>query len=185
MGSNSDPKNPGLVQDLVMIGKIVKPHGIRGEVKVYAYSERPENFKHYDKVVLQEPAGSGTEIYKVVKCREQGKLAILQLEGVTSREAAEALQGYTLWLNKTDFPQLDSDEYYWHQLEGLAVLTESGQELGKVSRLFSTAAHDIMVVTGAGHEYMIPVKEDIIKNIDEQDGRVIISPPAGLLEINK
>ena len=185
MTRNSERLNPELLDDLVMIGEIVKPHGIRGEVKVYSYSERPENFKHYKKIVLQEPAGSGTEIYKVVKSREQGKLAILQLEGVASREAAEALQGSTVWLKKADFPKLDSDEYYWHQLEGLLVLTESGQELGKVSKLFSTSAHDIMVVTGAGHEYMIPVNGDIIRKIDEQEGKIIISPPAGLLEINK
>ncbi len=168
-----------------MIGEIVKPHGIRGEVKVYSYSEQPENFKHYKKVVLQESAGSGIEIYKVVKSREQGKLAILQLEGVASRETAEALQGRTVWLKKTDLLKLDSDEYYWHQLDTLLVITESGQELGKVSKLFSTPAHDIMVVIGEGHEYMIPVRGDIIRNVDEQEGKITISPPAGLLEINK
>jgi len=185
MTRNSDRRNSELVDDLVMIGEIVKPHGIRGEVKVYSYSERSENFKHYKKVVLQEPAGSGTKIYKVGKSREQGKLAILQLEGIASREAAEALKGSTIWIKKADFPKLDSDEYYWHQLEGLSVITESGQELGNVSKLFSTSAHDIMVVTGVGHEYMIPVKKDIIRSIDEQGGKIIISPPAGLLEINK
>jgi 16S rRNA processing protein RimM len=182
---NSDRPNPEVADDLVVIGEILKPHGIRGEVKVYAYSEQPENFKHYNKVVLQEPAGSRTEIYRVVKCRAQGKLAILQLEGVSSREAAEAILGSTVWLKRAELPKLDPGEYYWHQLQGLSVLTESGQALGEVSRLFSTSAHDIMVVTGAGHEYMIPVNGDIIRNIDEQRGKIIISPPVGLLEINE
>ncbi len=171
--------------DLVMIGEIVKPHGIRGEVKVHSYSGRPENFQHYTEIVLQEPAENRTKIYKVAKSREQGKLAILQLEGVASRDAAEALQGSTVWLKKDDFPQLDADEYYWHQLEGRKVVTESGRELGKVSKLFSTPAHDIMIVTGAGHEYLIPVKGNIIRNIDEQGGKIVISPPDGLLDINK
>jgi 16S rRNA processing protein RimM len=168
-----------------MIGEIVKPHGIRGEVKAYSYSEKPENFKHYKRIVLQETAASGTRVYNIVKSREQGKLAILKLEGVASREAAETLQGSRIWLKKTQFPKLDSDEYYWHQLKGLLVITESGQKLGKVTKLFSTAAHDIMVVTDADNEYMIPVEGPIIRNIDEQGGKIIISPPAGLLEINK
>jgi 16S rRNA processing protein RimM len=185
MTRNSDRRKPELMADLVLIGEIAKPHGIRGEVKVYPYSEKPENFKHYKNVFLQEPAESGTKIYKVVKSRLQGKLVILQLESVVSREAAEALQGSKVWLEKTDFPKLDSGEYYWHQLEGLLVITESGQELGKVSKLFSTSAHDIMVVSGAGHEYMIPVEGSIITNIDDQGGKIIISPPPGLLEINK
>jgi len=185
MSPDSDRQNPAMADDLVMIGEIVKPHGIRGEVKVYSYSERPENFKQYGKVVLQEAAGSGTKIYKVVRTREQGKLAILQLEGVTTREEALSLLGNRVYVKKADFPEPASDEYYWHQLEGLLVQTESGQKLGKVTRLFSTPAHDIMVVTGAGHEYMIPVKGDIIISVDEQDKKITVSPPAGLLEINK
>ena len=172
--------------DLVMIGEIVKPHGIRGEVKVFPYSGRPENFKHYERIVLL-PARteSGTDIYKVIKSRVQGKLAILKLEGVNSREASQALKKSTVWLKKDDFQKLEPDEYYWHQLENFQVITESGRVLGKVTGLFTTPAHDIMVVTGQGHEYMIPVKADIISNIDEREGKITISPPVGLLDINK
>ncbi len=177
--------NPELPGDYVMIGEIAKPHGIKGEVKVYSYSGRPENFKNYKQIVLQKHYDSGTETYKVVKSREQGKLAILELEGVRSRDAAEALQGSTVWLLKGDFQQLDSDEYYLHQLENLLVVTETGRELGRVTAFFSTPAHDIMVVTGKGHEYMIPAKADIIRHIDEQGGKITILPPAGLLDINK
>ena len=185
MTRKTDRRNRELQDDFGLIGEIVKPHGIRGELKVYLYSEQPENLQQYKKIVLQEPTGSGTETYNVVKSRGQGKLAILRLEGVGTREAAEALQGSRVWVNKTDFPTLDSDEYYWHQLKGLVVMTETGQELGRVTKLFNTTAHDIMVVTGAGHEFMIPVKGDIIRDIDEQGGKIIISPPPGLLEINK
>lgn len=182
---SSDGKNPELTADHIQIGEIVKPHGIRGEVKVYVYSERPENFRTYKKVVLQDKGGSGAEIYKIIKSREHGKLAILQLDGITTREAAADLQGNTVWLPKDDFQKLDSEEYYWHQLEGLAVITESGRELGKVARLFSTQAHDILVVAGTGHEYMVPVTADIIRSIDELEGKLVIAPPPGLLEINE
>ena len=185
MVRDSKGSNPESKDDLVMIGEIVKPHGIRGEVKVYSYSGSPENFKNYKKIVLQAQKESGTEIYEVVKSREQGNLAILELEGVASREAAEKLQGCKVWLMKGDFQRLAPDEYYWHQLENLVVITESGSELGKVTRLFSTPAHDIMVVTGKDHEYLIPVNAEIICKIDEQAGEITISPPAGLLDINK
>jgi 16S rRNA processing protein RimM len=173
-----------LKDELVTIGEVTKPHGIRGEVKAYLFSEQPGNLKKYKKLVLQDPAGGGTE-YNVVKSREQGKLAILQLEGVETREGAEALIGRKILVNVGDFPLLDSDEYYWHKLQGLVVFTDTGQELGRVTKLFNTTAHDIMVVTGAGDEFMIPVKGDIIREIDEQGGKIIISPPQGLLEINK
>jgi 16S rRNA processing protein RimM len=184
---NPDPRrlNSGGQDDLVKIGEVIKPHGIKGEVKVFSYSGRPENFKNYNTIVLQQISESGTQIYRIVKSRAQGKVAILELDGVASRDAAEALQGSTVWLKKGDFQKLSPDEYYWYQLENLQVITESGRELGKVSGLFSTPAHDIMIVTGKGREYMVPVKAGIIVDIDELGGKIIISPPAGLLDINK
>jgi len=185
MSRKTDRKKLNLQHDHAMIGEIIKPHGILGEVKIYPYSEQPENFKNYQEIVLQKPAGDETETYKIVKCRVRGKLALLQLAGVTSREAAESLQGSRIWLKKGDLPVLDTDEYYWYQLKDLLVVTESGQELGRVSKLFSSMAHDVMVVTDGGHEFMIPVKQDIIKRIDEQEGKIIISPPPGLLDMNK
>ena len=185
MTRNSERRNPDSADDFVKVGEIVKPHGIRGEVKVYSYSGQPENFKLYKSIVLQEREGSRKAIYEVLRSRPQGKLAILQLEGVISREAAEALQGSTLWLKKTDFPELASGEYYWHQLIGLQVCTESGRELGKVAGLFTTGAHDVLVVKGEGREYLIPVKEEMIKEIDEPKGRLSITPPPGLLEVNE
>jgi len=185
MSWNTDRRGRELQDDLVMIGEVVKPHGIRGEIKVYLFSEKPRNFKQYKEIFLQGPAGGSSEVFKVVKSREQGKLAILQLESVGTREAAEDLQGSNIWVNKADLPALDPGEYYWQQLNGLLVVTEAGQEIGRVAKLFKTAAHDIMVVAGLGHEFMIPVQGNIIKDIDEQGGKIIISPPPGLLDINK
>jgi len=185
MNRKTGRQNHDLQIHHAMIGEIVKAHGILGEVKIYPYSEQPDNFKNYREIVLQKPAGGRTQTFKIIKYRAQGKFALLQLESVASREAAESLQGSTIWLKKTDLPILDKDEYYWHQLKDLLVVTESGQELGRVSKLFSSIAYDIMVVVDDGHEFMIPVKRDIIKKIDEQAGMIIIAPPPGLLEMNK
>ena len=185
MSWKTDRRDSELHDDLVMIGEVVKPHGIRGEIKVYLFSEKPRNFKQYKEIFLQGPTGDSTKALKVVKSREQGKLAILQLEKIGTREAAEDLQGKNIWINKVNLPALDSGEYYWQQLDGLTVVTEEGQEIGRVTKLFNTTAHDIMVVTGRGHEFMIPVQGDIIRDIDEQEGKVVISPPPGLLDINK
>ena len=185
MNRETERLNRGMQEDLVMIGEVVKPHGIRGEVKAYLFSGQPGNFRQYKNIDLQAPEGGRAETYNVVKSREQGKQVILQLENIGTREGAEALQGSRIWVHKADLAPLDTDEYYWHQLSGLMVVTETGRELGRVTKLFSTAAHDIMVVAGSGQEFMIPVKGDIIREIDEQGGKIVISPPPGLLEINR
>ena len=122
--------------------------------------------------------GRGTETYNVIKSREQGKFALLQLEGVGTREDSEALQGSKIWVNKSNFPTLDSDEYYWHQLEGMRVKTLSGDDLGIVDHLLETGANDVLVVkpdelSVDEDERLIPyLFNQVIDNIDE-DLRVI------------
>jgi 16S rRNA processing protein RimM len=185
MAPNVTGQNSAVTDTLVQVGEIIKPHGIRGEVKIYSYSEEPENFVHYKKVVLQASPGSGTKTYNIVKSRKQGKLAIMQLEGIVSREEAENLQGSTVWVKKTDFPQLDAGEYYWHQLIGLQVHTDTGSDLGKVAGLFSTGAYDVLVVTGGDREYLIPVQDEIISAVDEKNGELFIAPFPGMLEANE
>jgi 16S rRNA processing protein RimM len=185
MNRKTDRLPRELQDDFVLIGEVVKPHGIRGEIKVYPFSEQPENFKKYKKIVLQPSADAEKQAYTVAGCRVQGKLAIIQLDEIKTRDDAEVLQGSGVWLDKAWLPPLASDEYYWHQLKGLEVETETGRPLGRVTGLFHTAAHDIMIVSGTGGELMIPVKEDIVRNINSREGKVIITPPPGLLEMNK
>lgn len=177
-------KNEEPTVDLVSIGEIIKPHSVKGEVKVLPYSGQPENFKNYERIYLQPREKDTPGIYRVLESRVQGKLVIVALEGITSRERAAELQGCTVLLNRDDFQRPGPDEYYWHQLENLRVITESGRDLGRVSRIIRTAAHDIMIVTGRGHEYMIPFKADIISNVNEQERQIVISPPEGLLDLN-
>jgi 16S rRNA processing protein RimM len=183
-GNIDNQRNITLADDHELIGKVVKPHGTRGEVKVYTFSESPDNLKLYKSLVLQKPGAGGTEIYSLVKSRSQGKQAIVQLQGVNSRDEAEALQGSQVWLDRSEFPDLEPGEYYWHQFVGLQAVTDTGIPLGRISGLFATKAHDVMVIAGAKREYMIPVKDEIIKQVDTKAGKVIIAPPAGLLELN-
>jgi len=183
-GNIEDQRNITLANDHVLIGEVVKPHGIRGEVKVYTFSERPDNLKLYKSLVLQKPGESGTQTYSLVKSRPQGKLAIVQLQGVDTREEAEALLGSEVWLDKLEFPGLQPGEYYWHQLVGLQAVTETGTVLGRISSMFATKAHDVMVIANAEREYLIPVKDEIIKQVDTKVGKVIIAAPPGLLEVN-
>jgi len=184
-GNISGRKNSKLSDDHVLIGKVVKPHGIRGEMKVYSFSERTDNLKLYKEVVLLKPGDTTVETYPLINSRPQGKLAIVQLQGINSRDAAESLQGGEIWVDKSKFPGLELGEYYWHQFVGMQAVTDTGIELGEISGLFATKAHDIMVITGAGREYMIPVNDEIITQIDTEAGKVIIAPPAGLLEVNE
>ena len=169
--------------EFVLLGRITKPHGIRGEVKVYLFSSQPENFLNYQDILLGTEDNEDRIPYKVIKARVQGKQVLVQLESCTTRTEAESLVGWQVWVHYNDLPELDSDEFYLLELEGKKVVTTDGLELGMVTGVLDTAAHDILVITGIDHEYLIPVQKEFFVQIGDEE--VLIDVPPGLLEINK
>ena len=169
--------------DYLVIGKVVKPHGIKGEVKLKPYAADAGNIPHYDEMLLRKPDSGEGLLCSVSRCRLTGKMAILKFDGVDTCNDAESLVGHEVLVGRDALPSLAEDEFYWHELEGLKVVTEDGRELGTVSSLLATGPYDVLVVTGRGHEYLIPARKEFIAG---QDGdTLIVSPPDGLLDINK
>jgi 16S rRNA processing protein RimM len=166
----------------VLIGKIAKPHGLRGEVKLHAFSDKPETLLQYSQIVLVDHSGRLSPALKVERSRLQGKMVVFKLETINDRDSAEAIYGKGILLDIKDLPAVEEGEYYWHQLYDLPVYTKAGGALGRVSNIFSNGAQDIMVITDNDREYLIPILDTIIKE-HGQEG-IIIDPPPGLLEIN-
>lgn len=170
--------------EFILIGKIAKPHGVRGEIKVYPYSGQPENFSDYRSIWLAGDDGTRDLLpVAIEKRRVQGKFALLKLAGCSTREDAENLTGKEVWLARTELPELGNSEYYWLELVGKKVATEDGLELGKVTAVFETGAHDILHVDSKNGEYLIPFHEDFIVSLDKV--KVVLSLPPGLLDINR
>ena len=166
----------------VLIGKVAKPHGLRGEVKLHAFSDKPDTLLQYSEIVLVEDGGRLLPPLRIERSRLQGKTVVFKLETVNDRDSAEAIYGRGILLDKKDLPAVEEDEYYWHQLYNLPVYTTTGSELGKVSNIFSNGAQDIMVITKRNQEYLIPILGTIIKEHSKEG--IVIDPPPGLLEIN-
>jgi 16S rRNA processing protein RimM len=169
--------------EFVFLGRVTKPHGIRGEVKVYLFSGQPDNFLKYKEILLG-PENSKERIpYRVDRARVQGKQVLVQLNGCATRTEAESLVGQQVWLRRQDFPDLESDEFYLWDLEGKKVVTVDGLELGQVTGVLQTAAHDILSITGKNQEYLIPVEKSFIVRIGDEE--VVLDVPPGLLDINR
>jgi len=169
--------------ELILLGKITKPHGIRGEVKIYPYSGQPENFLHYREIFVGREEGGERIPYTIDTARLQGNSVLVKLTGCTSRNDAEALVGSEIWLRRQDLPALDQDEYYLVDLEGKTALTEDGREIGRITGIMATGAHDVLSVTGRGREYLIPLRPEFIVRMDDRE--VVLQLPPGLLEINE
>ena len=166
------------------VGEIGRPHGVKGEMKVYPYSGNAESLQSYSTLLVATPENGATQSYVLRSCRSQGQFAVIKLDGVDSRTDAGQLTGCEVLVERHEMPELADDEFYWHDLQGMAVVTSHGRPLGTVSRLMSTGAHDILVVVDRGREYLIPALDEFVVAIDAESGTITVDPPEGLLEMN-
>ena len=164
----------------VLIGKVGKPHGLRGEVRLALYSGQPENLQFYSHLVLVASDGRLTQPLGLASCRPQGKGAIVGFESISDRDEAEKLVGMGVILDKNEIP-IGKDSY-WFQYYGLAVKTVEGRMLGRIEHIFSNGAQDVLVIRGGSQEYLVPILDSIIVN--RTGTELVIAPPPGLLEIN-
>jgi len=153
---------------VVQIGHISGVHGIRGWVKIYSLTEPREAIFEYQPWLL----GDARKETRINQGKKHGKHLIALLENVNDRDQAENLVNRPIAVYRDQFPDLPDDEYYWTDLLGLAVHLADGTELGKIQRMLSTGAHDVMVVQGE-RERLIPfVREQYVKSVSLDDGIV-------------
>lgn len=168
----------------VLVGKVLKAHGIKGELKILVYSGDPDDFSHFPRILLVDEHFSTSKEFEVEKSRPQAKGVIVKLAGLDDRTSAEILHGFEIWTEKDFLPALAEDEFYWHEVVGLRVETENGEKLGKVKKLFESGAADILVIRGTGREYLVPAMDEFIASIDYDNGLLVIKDVPGLLDIN-
>ncbi len=161
--------------DYVVLGKLTSPYGVKGWLRVYSFTSPMEGILDYASWVLHQE--NGLTRRGLVQGRRQGKGLVARLEGIDSREAAEALSGAEILLPKDELPELDADDYYWYQLEGLKVVTREGALLGRVDHLFETGANDVMVITGEvdegfeARERLLPyLPGEVVLDVDLEAG---------------
>lgn len=167
----------------IKIGKIVNAVALRGEVKVYHYSDSKERFEELEQIIV-ERKGKG-QVYEIEKVRYQKDMVILKLKGVDDRNAAEALKESDVLITEADLKELPEDTFYVRDLIGCTVYdVESGEgaaarEIGVVTDVLQNTAQDIyQVKTPDGREVLIPAVADFVKdvNIGTKSIRVALIP---------
>ncbi|SFZ75882.1 ribosome maturation factor RimM [Chitinimonas taiwanensis] len=154
--------------DLVPMGFVAGAFGIRGWVKVVADTEFAESL--FDYPIWWLGRNGQWRAYKVVDSSVQPKNLNAQLEGVSDRDVAAALKGMTVAVPRSEMPPAAEGEYYWADLIGLEVVNLQGEKLGKVQKLLSTGANDVLVVQDGETERLIPFVGAIIAAVDQATG---------------
>jgi len=168
------------------VGRVVKAHGITGEVVVDVRTDDPELRFAPGATLHAQKRGERQRDFIVEAARPHGARLLVRLAGVSDRDAADALRGSLLVIDSADLPPIDEDDtYYDHQLEGLRVRTEAGEDLGTVTEVLHTGAGELLSVrrTGGG-ELLVPFVSAIVTSVSLAEQLVCIDPPDGLLDLS-
>ncbi|MEV4743607.1 ribosome maturation factor RimM [Streptomyces sp. NPDC049555] len=166
----------------LVVGRIGRAHGIKGEVTVEVRTDEPELRLGPGAVLMTDPAGVGPLTVETGRVHS-GRL-LLRFTGVADRNAAEALRN-TLLIAEVDPDETpeDPEEYYDHQLVDLDVVTVDGTAVGRISEISHLPSQDLFIVEREdGSEVMIPFVSEIVTEIDLENQRAVVDPPRGLLD---
>ena len=165
---------------LIAYGKILKPHGLKGEVKVLPYSGETENFKNFKSIYIYLENKKPQE-YSISGRRFQKNLIIAKIEEIDSKEDADLLRGKEVYIDKVELPSTEDDEYYWFELIGLNVYRQDNSLVGKVDSIMDNTAQPILVIKNNSEEYMVPLVDNFVKKIDLENSKIVIEPIDGLI----
>jgi 16S rRNA processing protein RimM len=167
------------------VGRVVKAHGVTGELVVDVRTDDPELRFAPGSVLRAKGSDRRERSYTVDTVRPHGGRLLLRLDGVADRNAADALRGCVFLIDSADLPPIDEDDtYYDHQLEGLRVRTTAGAEIGVVTEVLHTAAGELLAVKrDEAPELLVPFVSAIVTSVSLEDGVVDIDPPDGLLDL--
>lgn len=170
-----------------MIGKIIKPKGIKGDIVVKLLTDFPGRIKRNTILYLQENLSENSKL-SIEKIVLAGDIAKIKFIEVNTRNKAEELKGSFLFIPSCKSPKLSADSYWVHQIIGLDVYNKNGQYLGKIEEILRTKANDIYVVkkkvdSGKKKEYLIPAIKKVVKKIDLSSNKMVIEMIPGMEDI--
>ena len=166
----------------LVVGRVRRPHGVRGEVRVEIVSDRPTRLKDFSHYYLSSPKSPEVvRRYPVERARIHGKVLLLKLAGCDDRDAADRLRDELVQIPIDQAAPLEEGEYYYHQLIDIEVQTEEGQSLGRIVEVLETKANDVYIVHGAHGEVLIPAIRDVVRELNLELGTIVVRPLKGML----
>ena len=162
----------------IAVGRVVRAHGIHGEVIVHRFGDAEEILAPGTELRLGDDAGAIGRV--VVNAQPHGRDWRVRFMGVDDRNASEALRGTWLFVSRDTLPELPEGSFYRFQLLGMAVRTEDGKALGRIEDILEAGAHDVCVVRGAEGEVLIPAVEALVR-VNLERGEMVVKALPGLV----
>jgi 16S rRNA processing protein RimM len=163
--------------DRICVAQIGAPHGVRGEVRLFAYTEDPLAVTQYGPLESED----GSRAFEIASARPAKDHLVARLRGVDDRDAAEKLRNVRLYVARSRLPKTEDAETFYHaDLVGLVAMTEAGRELGTVTAVQNFGAGDILEIqpAGAAPTVLLPFTTVTVPKVDVAQGRIVVNPPA-------
>jgi len=176
MDKGSEPPPRPTEPCFLAVGRILRPHGVRGELRVAILTDYPERLPLHDTLYL----GNDHHPYPVEGIRFHQEIALVKLAGCDDRNAAENLRGQLVQIPADDAVPLEEGEYYHFQLLGVSVTSDQGEELGRVAEVLDTGANDVYIIHGPHGTLLLPAIAGVILELDLEARTMVVAIPPGL-----
>ncbi len=167
---------------LISFGKITKTHGLAGELKLLPHSRSLHSFDKITKIFIDNNTSSAADEYTILSMTFHKNTAILKLRGVDSVEKAQSLSGQEVFIEESELGELEEDEFYFLELIGLKAFTEDGTYLGSVEDIMERTIQSILIIKNEGKELLVPMADPIVKEVNLEEGKIVIAPTKGMLD---
>ncbi|HKL70159.1 ribosome maturation factor RimM [Salibaculum sp.] len=166
--------------ETITLGSIAGAFGVKGEVRLKSFCAEPEAIIDYTPLTRSD----GKVVQTIVLTGRAKGALVVRMDGITTKEEADALRGVELHALRSQLPALPDDEFYHADLVGLAAVDTGGESLGRVKSVQSNGADDLLEVQAAGlrDTVLVPFTRSIVPTVDLAAGRLVIDPPGGLFE---
>ncbi|MFZ5352591.1 MAG: ribosome maturation factor RimM [Bacillota bacterium] len=168
------------MENYLSIGQIINTHGVKGEVKVFPLTNDVNRFKKLKEVYIEK--NDALQKYTVISSKLLKNTVVLKLESIDTVEAAEKLKEQYIKVDRKNAVKLPKDSYFICDLLGLSVIDMDGVHLGSIKDIIQTGSNDVYIVKPEnGKEILIPALKSVVKEINIEEGKIIVELPEGLL----
>ncbi len=168
---------------LLPVGTVIRPHGSVGLLRIWPYARSEASFMDVEVVHIRPASGKIYE-HKLISLKPHKNIFLMNLEGIGTKDQAEKYRGAEILVSKEAL-SCKKDEYFWHELLGFDVYIDTEEYLGCITQVISTGGNDIYVVKQGTKEILIPATYEVVKKIDLEKKKMIITPMEGLLDLNE
>jgi 16S rRNA processing protein RimM len=164
----------------IIVGSIAGAFGVKGEVRLKSFCAEPAAIADYTPLTRSD----GPDVQTIVLTGQAKGALVARMDGITTKEEADALKGVELWARRSQLPALPDDEFYHADLIGLEAFDTGGDSLGRIKSVQNNGADDLLEIHGPGLRatVLVPFTRAIVPTVDLASGRVVIDPPGGLFE---